>query len=56
MKDGLAAYVDAVDAVDADHRALFDRVNRLVMEVQPDARMVLSYKMPTYGLAPASCT
>lgn len=45
MKDGLAAYLDAVDA---DHRALFDRVNRLVMEVQPDARMVLSYKMPTY--------
>ena len=45
MKDGLAAYLDAIDA---DHRPLFDRVHRLVMEVQPDARVVLSYKMPTY--------
>ena len=37
-----------IDAIDADRRPLFDRVHRLVMEVQPDARVVLSYKMPTY--------
>jgi uncharacterized protein YdhG (YjbR/CyaY superfamily) len=45
VEDDVAAYIDAIDA---SHRPLFDRVHRLVMEVQPDARMVLSYKMPTY--------
>jgi len=45
MKDDVVAYIDAIDV---DHRPLFDRVHRLVMEVQPDARVVLSYKMPTY--------
>jgi uncharacterized protein YdhG (YjbR/CyaY superfamily) len=45
MSDDVAAYIDAIDA---DRRPLFDRVHRLVMEVQPQARMVLSYKMPTY--------
>ena len=45
MDDDVAAYIDAIDA---DHRHLFDRVHRLVMEVQPEARVVLSYKMPTY--------
>ena len=45
MKDDLAAYIDAIDA---DDRPLFDRVHRLVMEVQPEARVILSYKMPTY--------
>ena len=43
--DDLTAYSDAIGA---SHRPLFDRVHRLVTEVQPDARMVLSYKMPTY--------
>jgi uncharacterized protein YdhG (YjbR/CyaY superfamily) len=37
-----------LDRIDADHRPLFDRVHRLVLEVRPDARMILSYKMPTY--------
>ena len=45
MDDDVAAYIDGIDA---RRRPLFDRVHRLVMEVQPDARMVLSYKMPTY--------
>jgi uncharacterized protein YdhG (YjbR/CyaY superfamily) len=45
MPTEVAAYLDAVDA---EHRCLFDRVHSLVLEVQPDARMVLSYKMPTY--------
>ena len=45
MNDDVAAYIDAIDA---DHRPLFDRVHRLVMEVQPEARVILSYKMPTY--------
>ena len=45
MTDDVAAYIDAIDAA---HRPLFDRVYRLVMRVRPDARVVLSYKMPTY--------
>lgn len=45
MEKDVAVYIDAIDA---DHRPLFDRVHRLVMEVQPEARVVLSYKMPTY--------
>jgi len=45
MQDDVAAYIDSIDA---EHRSLFDRVHRLVMEVHPEARVVLSYKMPTY--------
>lgn len=45
MTEDVAAYIDAIDE---DRRPLFDRVHRLVMDVQPDAQMVLSYKMPTY--------
>ena len=45
MNDDVAAYVDALEG---DHRRLFDRVHRLVMEVQPGAQVVISYKMPTY--------
>jgi len=45
MQDDVAAYIEAIDA---EHRPLFDRVHRLVMEVQPEAQVVLSYKMPTY--------
>lgn len=45
MPDDVAAYVDAIDPA---RRPLFDRVHRLVMDVHPDARLVLSYKMPTY--------
>lgn len=45
MTDDVAAYIDAIAA---DRRPLFDRVHRLVMDVRPDAQVVLSYKMPTY--------
>jgi hypothetical protein len=45
MNDDAAAYIDAIDA---DRRPLFDRVHRLVLEVQPTARVILSYKMPTF--------
>lgn len=45
MRDDVAAYIDAIGS---DRRALFDRVHRLIMDVQPDADVVLSYKMPTY--------
>jgi uncharacterized protein YdhG (YjbR/CyaY superfamily) len=45
MNDDVAAYIDAIQA---DRRPLFDRVHRLVLEVQPDADVVMAYKMPTY--------
>lgn len=43
-----AAVRDYIDAIAPDRRPLFDRINRLVFEVHPDAEVVLSYKMPTY--------
>ena len=45
MKEEVAAYIDAIEA---DRRPLFDRVHLLIMEVQPEAEVILSYKMPTY--------
>jgi uncharacterized protein YdhG (YjbR/CyaY superfamily) len=37
-----------IDAIPAGHRALFDRLHRLILAAYPDAAVVLSYKMPTY--------
>ena len=37
-----------IDAIPAEHRPLFDRVHRLILEVHPDAEVVFAYKMPTY--------
>lgn len=45
VDEAVRAYLDAAPA---EHRALFDRLHRLVLEAHPDATMVLSYKMPTY--------
>ena len=39
---------DYIDAISAEHRPLFDRLHRLILAAQPDATVVLSYKMPTY--------
>ncbi len=39
---------DYVDAIAPEHRPLFDRIHRLVLEAHPDASVVLSYQMPTY--------
>lgn len=39
---------DYVEAIDPEHRPLFDRVHRLVLDEHPDADVVLSYQMPTY--------
>ncbi len=43
-----AAMRDYIDTIAPEHRALFDRLHRLVLEVHPDAAVVLSYQMPTY--------
>ena len=42
------AVSDYIDAIPAEHRALFDRIHRLILDACPDAVVVLSYTMPTY--------
>jgi uncharacterized protein YdhG (YjbR/CyaY superfamily) len=37
-----------VDGIDPDHRPLFDRVHRLILEARPEASVSLSYGMTTY--------
>lgn len=39
---------DYIDAISPEHRPLFDRVHRLVLDAHPGAEMVIAYKMPTY--------
>lgn len=39
---------DYIDAIPKEHRHLFDRLHRLILEVHPDAAVVLSYQIPTY--------
>lgn len=39
---------DYIAAIAPEHRELFDRVHRLIVQACPDAEVVLSYKMPTY--------
>jgi uncharacterized protein YdhG (YjbR/CyaY superfamily) len=45
MDDAVRGYIDAIPP---EHRPLFDRLHRLVLETHPHARVVLSYNMPTY--------
>ena len=44
MDDAVRNYIDAIAP---QHRPLFDRLHRLVLEAHPDAVVVLSYQMPT---------
>jgi hypothetical protein len=39
---------DYIDAIVPQHRPLFDRLHRLILEAHPDAAVVLSYQLPTY--------
>ena len=39
---------DYIDAIAPEHRPLFDRIHRLILEARPGAALVLSYGMPTY--------
>lgn len=34
--------------LNAEHRALFDRIHRLILDAHPEADVVLSYRIPTY--------
>ena len=49
----MAARVDQavqhyIDSIPPEHRPLFDRLHLLILQVRPDAAVVLSYQMPTY--------
>jgi uncharacterized protein YdhG (YjbR/CyaY superfamily) len=45
MDEAVRRYVESIPP---EHRALFDRVQALILEVHPDADVVISYTMPTY--------
>lgn len=45
MDDGVRAYVEGIAA---EHRPLFDRMHRLVLEAHPEATVVISYDIPTF--------
>jgi uncharacterized protein YdhG (YjbR/CyaY superfamily) len=49
MTQGIdAAVQEYIDAIEPEHRPLFDRLHRLVLAVHPEAAVVLSYQIPTY--------
>jgi hypothetical protein len=37
-----------IDAIAPEQRPLFDRLHGLVLEMRPDAEVVISYQIPTY--------
>lgn len=39
---------DYIDAIPAEHRPLFDRLHGLVLELHPEAKVLMLYKMPAY--------
>ena len=39
-----------IDSISPEHRPLFDRLHRLVLEAVPQAALVISYRIPTYKL------
>ena len=45
MDDAARAYIDAIDP---DHRPLFDRIQRLIVADHPDVDVVISYQIPTF--------
>jgi uncharacterized protein YdhG (YjbR/CyaY superfamily) len=47
VDDDVRAYIDAIDA---EHRPLFDRVHRLILAARPDAAVTISYRIPAYRL------
>jgi uncharacterized protein YdhG (YjbR/CyaY superfamily) len=45
LPDDVQAYIDALDAA---HRRLFDRLHELILDEVPDAHVVISYQIPLY--------
>ncbi len=37
-----------IDAIDPEHRPLFDRLQQLILGVHPEAVVALSYQIPSY--------
>jgi uncharacterized protein YdhG (YjbR/CyaY superfamily) len=47
MDEAVQKYIEAIAP---EHRPLFDRLHRLVLEAVPEARVVISYGIPTYKI------
>ena len=45
MDEAVQRYVEAIPA---EQRPLFDRLQSLILELYPDAEVVISYQVPTY--------
>ena len=45
LDEAVQAYIDGIAP---EHRPLFDRLHGLILDVHPDADVILSYDMPTY--------
>jgi uncharacterized protein YdhG (YjbR/CyaY superfamily) len=45
VDEAVRAYIDAIAP---EHRALFDRLHGLILDVHPDATLALSYQIPAY--------
>ena len=45
MDEAVREYIDAIPS---EHRPLFDRLHRLILEAHPDTTVALSYGIPTY--------
>ena len=49
MSDVIPPEVQAyIDGIPPEHRALFDRLHRLILRAHPGAQVTLSYKIPAY--------
>jgi uncharacterized protein YdhG (YjbR/CyaY superfamily) len=47
MDDAVRRYRDEIES---EHRPVFDRLDRLIVDTCPDVEVVLSYGMPTYRI------
>lgn len=45
MDEAVQRYIDAIPP---EQRPLFDRLQSLILELYPDAEVVISYQIPTY--------
>jgi uncharacterized protein YdhG (YjbR/CyaY superfamily) len=45
MDEAVQRYIDAISA---EQKPLFDRLQTLILELYPDAEIVISYQIPTY--------
>jgi uncharacterized protein YdhG (YjbR/CyaY superfamily) len=39
---------DYLDAIPGGQRLLFDRIHQLILQVHPNAAVIMSYRMPTF--------